>query len=79
MTSKQAYDLILCDVDCRRGSPMGRANVGEKPMDKRIYNRKVPLVYDGVYDKGGAYWGNGGGQLRVEYTSDLTYVKFYRV
>lgn len=78
MTSQQAYDLILCDVDCRRGSPMGRANVGEKPTDKRIFNRRVPLIYDGAYDKGGAYWGMGK-ELRVEYTSDLTYIMFYRV
>ena len=78
MTSKQAYDLILCDVDCRRGSPMGRVNVGEKPTDKRIFNRRVPLIYDGVYDKGGAYWGMGR-ELRLEYTSDLTYIIFYRI
>ena len=78
MTSKQAYDLILCDVDCRWGAPMGRANVGEKPTDKRIFNRRVPLIYDGAYDKGGAYWGMGK-ELRVEYTSDLTYIMFYRV
>ena len=57
---------------------MGRADVGEKPTDKRIFNRRVPLIYDGVYDKGGAYWGMGK-ELRVEYTSDLTYIKFYRI
>ena len=78
MTSQQAYDLILCDVDCRWGAPMGRADIGEKPTDKRIFNRRVPLIYDGAYDKGGAYWGMGK-ELRVEYTSDLTYIMFYRV
>ena len=76
MTSKQAYNLILCDVDCRRGAPMGRPNIGEKPTDKRIFNRKILLT--GGHDKGGAYWGMGS-ELRVEYTSDLTYIKFYKL
>ena len=77
MTSQQAYDLILCEVSSKYGAPKRRLDVGEKPTNKRIFDRKVYLT--GGHDKGGAYWGNGGGQLRVEYTSDLTYVKFYRV
>jgi len=57
---------------------MGRSNVGDKPTDgARIYDCFVP-TYDGVYDKGGAYWGHGA-PLRVSYTKDLSYINFYRV
>ena len=73
MTSQQAYDLILCEVSSKYGAPKGRLDVGEKPTNKRIFDRKVYLT--GGHDKGGAYWGTRG-ELRVEYTSDLTYIKF---
>lgn len=48
---------------------------------KRIFDCAVPM--NGAYDRGGAYWGlssrgEGMGQLRVEYTKDLTYIKYYR-
>ena len=43
----------------------------------RIFDCYVPMR-DGAYDKGGAYWGIGS-PLRVEYTKDLSYVKFYRI
>jgi hypothetical protein len=58
---------------------MGRYGTGTKAdaTGKRIYRRHVPLVYDGVYDKGGAYWGCGA-PLYVEYTLDMSYVAFIR-
>ena len=59
---------------------MGRYSdeVSTKPTDKKVYDCAVPMSSDGAYDKGGAYWGIGA-QLRVEYTKDLKYVRFYRV
>jgi hypothetical protein len=45
---------------------------------KRIFDCRVPLPYDGAYDKGGVYWGCGA-ELRVQYTKDLTYIHFYRL
>lgn len=43
----------------------------------RVFDCKVPMP-DGCYDKGGAYWGHGA-ELRVSYTKDLSYIRFYRV
>lgn len=105
----RTIDKIITKVDCSRGAPMGRCNVGTRPVEilpnmddvttkdtlesnfiwlqrKKKLNRKlpkifdcrVPLPYDGAYDKGGAYWGCGE-QLRVSYTKDLSYIQFYRV
>ena len=58
---------------------MGRMNVGiDRPTDKRVYDCRVPMCSCcGGYDRGGAYWGLGS-QLRVSYTKDLSYVRFYR-
>ena len=56
---------------------MGRSNVGEKPSNKKVFDCRVPLSGDGAYDSGGAYWGIGR-ELRVSYTKDLTYIRFYR-
>ena len=36
------------------------------------------MTSDGAYDKGGAYWGCGA-ELRVSYTKDLSFIRFYRV
>lgn len=77
MKSSEAYNKIICEVNCKYGAPMGRGGKGTKPTDKRIFDRKVPLIYDGAYDKGGAYWGSPD-NLRVKYTSDLEYIHFYR-
>lgn len=78
-TSKEVYNSIICMVDSRRGAPMGRADIGDRKSveGKRIYCRKVPLTYDGAYDKGGVYWGCGS-PLYVEYTLDKSYVHFFR-
>jgi hypothetical protein len=72
----RTIDQIITKVSTRYGAPMGRANRGERPTDKKIYDCKVPMV-DGAYDKGGAYWGIGK-ELRVSYTKDLSYIRFYR-
>lgn len=76
---------IIHDVDCKRGAPMGRPNVGEHPVLRKIpikmkvYNCYVPMeMTDPAYDKGGAYWGLSPNRLRVSYTKDLSYIKFYR-
>ena len=84
----QGYELIVCDgvktidkiiykVDTKRGAPMGRMNHGYPQSGKKVYDCKVPMS-DGFYDAGGAYWG-GGAQLRVSYTKDLSYIRFYRL
>lgn len=72
----RTIDKIITKEDCRRGAPMGRMNVGVKPTNKKIYDCKVPMS-DGAYDKGSAYWGIGP-ELRVSYTKDLSYIRFYR-
>lgn len=78
-TSKEVYDSIICIVEGRNGAPMGRANIGDRKLaeGKRIYCRRVPLTYDGAYDKGGVYWGCES-PLYVEYTLDKSYVRFFR-
>jgi len=68
---------IIYNANCSRGAPVGRASIGEKPTNKRIYDCHVPMTADGAYDRGGAYWGIGK-KLRVSYTKDLTYIHFYR-
>lgn len=74
--SGEAYADLLFHVDCKFGAPMGRRSMGEKPTDKRVFCRRIGLD-NGGYDKGGAYWGFGN-PLFVEYTADLTYIKFFR-
>jgi hypothetical protein len=75
--SMRTIDKIITTVPCRFGAPMGRANVGTRPTDKKVFDCAVPMI-DGAYDRGGAYWG-WGNQLRVSYTKDLSYVEFYRI
>ena len=86
----RTIDKIITKVDGSRGAPMGRHNVGKHPhlgtvskeqANKKVFNCAVPM--NGAYDRGGVYWGlsssgKGMGQLRVEYTKDLTYINFYR-
>lgn len=75
MSSSTAYKKVIYDVDCKFGAPLGRADKGQKPKDKKIFDRQVPLTQG--YDKGGAYWGISN-PLRVSYTEDLEYIHFYR-
>jgi hypothetical protein len=74
-----AISKVVCDLDGSRGAPMGRASYGVKPTKGKVFDRRVPLSLDGAYDKGGAYWGLSRHELRVEFTKDLEYVRFYRV
>jgi hypothetical protein len=76
----RTIDKIITKVDTSRGAPMGRANVGTKhnTIMKTVFDCRVPLTSDGAYDKGGAYWGCGA-ELRVSYTKDLSFIRFYRV
>lgn len=74
--SDYAYSKILCKVNAKYGAPMGRNNRYPDPGDLRKYDRRVYLD-SGGYDKGGAYWGIGA-PLRVEFTADLSFVRFYR-
>lgn len=71
---------IIYDVNCKFGAPRGRANVGVKPENPKIkiFDCAVPMYSDNAYDKGGVYWGIGR-QLRVQYTKDLSYIRFYRL
>ena len=74
----KTIDKIITKVDGRRGAPMGRPNIGDRPKHMRIYDCAVPMSSDGAYDRGGAYWGIDK-QLRVKYNKDLSFVKFYRL
>ena len=74
----RTIDKIITKVGSAYGSPMGRGNKGSEPTDgTKVFDCKVPMFYDG-YDRGGAYWGSPL-DLRVSYTKDLSYIKFYRV
>ena len=89
----KTIDKILCKVNTQYGAPMGRSNVEPqqyiiiptigkngyiKQGDKiqALFDCKV-ILFDGAYDKGGAYWGSPS-NLRVKYTKDLSYINFYR-
>lgn len=74
-----AYGMIIKKLDTRLGAPMGRPNVGTKndTNHKQVFDRRV-LICSGGYDAGGAYWGLGA-ELRVSYTKDLSFIRFYRV
>ena len=77
MLRKNIINDIVYPVNCGRGAPMGRDDIGNKPTDQRVYSRYVPMTDYNNYDRGGAYWGSGA-RLRVEFTGDLSYVRFYR-
>lgn len=86
----KTIDKIITNVSSKRGAPMGRNNVDERPAKdglvlqeyldnpkNKLYDCAVPMDASGAYDKGGAYWGIGR-QLRVRYSKDLLYIEFYR-
>ncbi len=92
-TSAGLFHLVVDKTNGRYGAPMGRKNWNECPISVKwepgnfrenelwynigkTFDRTVPLDGQG-YDAGGAYWGRGT-ELRVEYNSDLTFVRFYR-
>ena len=73
-----ALRKIINKVDGSRGAPMGRSDVGNITPEGNVHDRYVPMDRsDGAYDIGGAYWGLGA-RLRVAYTADMEYVRFYR-
>lgn len=78
MKSKDLFNQVVCNVNCKYGAPMGRRSDDPiyLPKNTRVFDRKVPLD-SGAYDKGGAYWGFPN-NLRVKYSSDLKFVYFYR-
>lgn len=83
MTYQDFKAIAFPDVQARSGSPMGRRSdsVSDRPTDRKVYDRRLPG--SGDYDRGGAYWGtiNGGrglGPVRVEFTADREYVRYYR-
>lgn len=75
----RTLDKIVWPVECKYGAPMGRFSneLSQKPKDQKIFDSAIRMSPCGAYDFGGAYWGCGK-QLRVEYTKDLKYVRFYR-
>lgn len=67
-------------VDGSRGAPMGRADKqGDPDYCGKLNLRAVPL-YDGGYDKGGAYWGcnTGGEYLFCAWSPDGSIARFLR-
>ena len=76
-TAKPFEVLTQTKAYSNRGADMGRPNAGTKQAaGVRIFDRVVTINSQG-YDQGGAYWGTGR-RLRVRYTKDLSYVRFYR-
>lgn len=84
----RTINKIITPVSGKRGAPMGRNNVGVRPSNNwhklgqtiKVFDCFVPIDIGG-YDKGGVYWGidiYGTKPLRVAYTKDLSYIKFYR-
>jgi hypothetical protein len=74
----RTIDKIITECNCKYGAPMGRADIGKRPENKRVFDSAVPMIENGAYDRGSAYWGIGK-QLRVSYTKDLSYIEFYRL
>lgn len=76
-TSGEAYKHLVRPVSTKYGAPMGRIDVGQvNDISGRVFDRYISLNMGG-YDSGGAYWGTGA-LLRVRYTLDLAYVRYYR-
>lgn len=64
-------------VNGRYGAPMGRPSGGQGHEEyQRLTLRRVPL-YDGCYDKGGAYWG-GPSDLWCAWSPSRDVVRFVR-
>ena len=78
MRKGSTLSKIITDVNCKYGAPMGRCGEGTESdaEGKTVFDCFVPMS-DSAYDAGGAYWGIGT-PLRVSYTKDLTYIRFYR-
>lgn len=62
-------------VSSKYGAPMGRPS--DHYIEGKLHLQRVPM-YDGCYDKGGAYWGasdfrNGIGYLYCAWNDDYVY------
>ena len=57
------------------GSQMGRRNRIGEPT--KLHLQRVDFI-DGDYDRGGAYWGSGGGPLYSAFSKDETTLVFVR-
>lgn len=68
----KTIDKIITKSSGKYGAPMGRNSIGNRPGNKTIFDCRVSM------SSCGAYWGIGG-ELRVSYTKDLQFIKFYRV
>ena len=55
------------NVSSKFGAPLGRHS--DNVLEGKVHLQKVPF-YDGDYDKGGAYWGSGGGPLYCAWNED---------
>ena len=62
-------------VSSKYGAPLGRHS--DHTLEGKVHLQKVPF-YDGDYDKGGAYWGSGGGTLWCAWNNEgAFYVRAY--
>lgn len=77
--SNEAFAKVLANVDCSKGIPNGRQNVGllEQIGDRKVYSREIKLNPVTYTDRGGAYWGPGD-PVFVDFTLDLSYIYFHR-
>lgn len=72
---------VFTDVSSPRGAPMGRPSVipeGLAPFPK--LRLELIRMYDGCYDKGGAYWGapTSGDHMYVAWSAELGVEVFTR-
>ena len=77
----RTINKIITPIDCSTEALPGRSNIGTRPKNKKVFDCFVPMSNDGAYDIGGAYWGapiHSTKPLRVAYTKDLSYIRFYR-
>lgn len=58
------------NVSSKFGAPLGRHS--DPNIEGKVHLQKVKF-YDGDYDKGGAYWGSGGGSLYCAFNEESAY------
>lgn len=63
----------LSNVSSKYGAPMGRRDwhTAKRHRKVKFHLVRVPLVGDGVYDAGGAYWGSPSDLWRAISTEDF--------
>lgn len=61
--------------DGRYGAPLGRMSASDLSSERPIHLRKVDLDAGG-YDRGGVYWGHGGGMYAArDCEGDVVYLR----